>query len=81
MPLAEMWLRAENIVPQPGEALNSNETERIWRIYQLLLHWRDVLRTSIDHSRVVLAEQHRVEHLFTWRKMSNSKESSRLVIK
>lgn len=33
--------------------------------YQLLLHGWDVLRTSIDQSRVVLAEQDRVEHLFT----------------
>lgn len=76
----EMWQRAENIVLQRSRGLNSNETERIRWIYQLLLHRWDVLWTSIDQSRVVLAEQHRVEDLFTWRGRSSRAESSHLLI-
>lgn len=67
----KMWQRAENVVLQRSRGCNSNESERIRWIYQLLLHRRDVLRTSIDQSRVVLAEQHREEDLFTWRGRSS----------
>lgn len=76
----EMWQRAENIVLLRSRGLNSNETERIRWIYQLLLHRWDVPCTSIDQSRVVLAEQHRVEDLFTWRGRSSRAESSHLLI-
>lgn len=73
------WQRAENIVLLRSRGLNSNETERIRWIYQLLLHGWDVLWTSIDQSRVVLAEQHRVEDLFTCRGRSSRAESSHLL--
>lgn len=40
---------------------------KIWlECYQLLLHRWDVFKASIDQSGIVLAEQHWVEHLFTW---------------
>lgn len=66
-----MWQRAENIVLQRSWGWNSNESERIRWIYQLLLHRWDVLRTSIDQSWVVLAEKHWEEDLFTWRGRSS----------
>ena len=37
--------------------------------YQLLLHRWDVVRAAVDKCGVVLAEEHRVEHLFTWKKI------------
>ena len=37
--------------------------------YQLLLHRWDVVGASVDKCGVVLAEEHRVEHLFTWKKI------------
>lgn len=75
-----MRLGTENIVLRRSESLSSNETEKIRWIYQLLLQRWDVLRTSIDHSWVVLAEQHWVEHLFTWRGMSSRAESRHLML-
>lgn len=70
----------EEVQPQLWAHMNIFHGERmdlIGECYQLLLHRWDVFRASVDQSGVVLAEQHRVEHLFTWKPEGTGEPSQR----